>query len=188
MSDRPSPELFSRTTILIAVGLAAALAVGVIVVGKLLDTGDPAATPPPSTTTTAPPRTGPLALVPVEAPDAGSAACTTLIGALPRSLTSGSSSLRRLVLADPAPPATMAWAGDRGEPVVLRCGLPRPPELTPTAQVREVSGVNWLPLLGNGASTWYLVDREVYVALTVPGDVSTGPLQEISETIAAALR
>jgi hypothetical protein len=47
--------------------------------------------------------------------------------------------------------------------------------------------VGWLVLTGDGASTWYTADREVFVALTVPADAGTGPLQRISETIAATL-
>jgi Protein of unknown function (DUF3515) len=183
VSEPSSPDLFSRTTIGIAVGLAVALIAGVIVIGQLL--GSDPGTPPAAPTTA--PRTGPLALVPVEAPDAGSPACGTLLGALPAELTSGPATLRRLPLAEPAPPATTAWGGDRGEPVVLRCGLPRPPELTATAQLREVSGVSWLPVAGPGATTWYTVGREVYVALTVPEGVSTGPLQEVSETVGRTL-
>jgi hypothetical protein len=174
------PQPFSRTTVGIAVGLAVALIVGVIVAGQLLDSGpgEPAATP----TTPAAPRTGPLALVPVDAPDAGTPACATLLGALPTDLTSGSRTLRRLPLAEPAPPATMGW-GDGGDPVVLRCGLARPPELTPDAQLRQISGVRWLPVPGHGATTWYLVDLPVYAALTIPSDLGTGPLQEISEAV-----
>jgi hypothetical protein len=71
--------------------------------------------------------------------------------------------------------------------VVLRCGLARPPELTATSELRLISGVNWLPVPGDGASTWYLVDKRVFVALTVPGTAGTGPLQQISETVSKAL-
>ncbi|HEV2779623.1 MAG TPA: DUF3515 domain-containing protein [Actinophytocola sp.] len=185
MSDRSSPEPLSRRTIGVAVGLALALAVGVIVISRLV--GDAPVPAPPPTTTTSAPRTGPLALVPVDAPDANSPACAALLGRLPARLSSGSRTLGRLPLAEPAPPATVAW-GDGGEPVVLRCGLPRPPELTPTAQLRDISGVSWLPVQGDGATTWYVVDRTAYVALTVPGDAGTGPLQEISETVRGKLQ
>ncbi len=170
--------MYSRTTVGIAVGLAALLVVGVIVLSRFFDTGS-TATP---TTTSAPPRTGPVALVPVDAPDAGSPGCATLVAALPAALTSGGSHLNRLPLAAPAPPATAAW-GDAGDPVVLRCGLARPPELTETSGLREISGVRWLPVSADGRSTWYVVDRGVFVALTVPGNAGTGPIQEISETV-----
>ena len=173
--------MYSRTAVAIAVGLAALLAVGVIVASKIVDSGAPPPAAAP-TTTSAAPRTGPLALVPVDAPDAGSPGCATLVTTLPLSLTSGNSRLGRLSLAQPAPPASVAW-GDADDPVVLRCGLPRPPELTETSALREISGVKWLPLTTDGRSTWYVVDRDVFVALTVPGNVGTGPIQEISETV-----
>ncbi|HEU5469043.1 MAG TPA: DUF3515 domain-containing protein [Actinophytocola sp.] len=162
--------MLSRTALGVSVGLAGLLVVGVIVLGKLVGSaGDPES---------------PVALVSVDAPQAGSAACATLIGALPAELTSGSAVLHRLPLASPAPPATMAWGtGGSAEPVVLRCGLNRPPELTPTAQLREISGVRWLPVPGARATTWYLADRAVFVALTVPDGAGTGVLQGVSETV-----
>jgi hypothetical protein len=131
------------------------------------------------------PSAGPLPLVPVPAPAAGSPPCTTLLGAVPTELTSNGVQLKVRSLADPAPPATIAW-GDQ-DPLVLRCGLDRPPELTPTAALRRVNGVQWLQVPGEGASTWYVVDREVYSALTVPDSAGTGPLQQISDTVAAKL-
>jgi hypothetical protein len=66
---------------------------------------------------------------------------------------------------------------------VLRCGLARPGELTPTSALREISGVRWLPVEGAVATTWYVVDRPVYVALTVPAGSGTGPLQDVSTTV-----
>jgi hypothetical protein len=131
------------------------------------------------------PSAGPLPLVPVPAPTAGSPACKTLLGAVPTELTSNGKQLPVRALAEPAPPATVAWGEE--DPLVLRCGLGRPPELTPTAALRLVNGVQWLQVPGEGASTWYVVDREVYSALTVPDSAGTGPLQQISDTVAAKL-
>ena len=182
--------MYSRRTVGIAVGLAVLLIVGVIVLSKVFDTGGTGAGPTTPTTSSTPttpaPRTGPVALVPVDAPDAGSPSCANLIAALPATLTNAGAVLGRLPLAEPAPPASAAW-GDHGDPVVLRCGLARPPELTPTSELRAISGVSWLPVAGANASTWYVVDRSVIVALTVPGNAGTGPLQEISETVGKAL-
>jgi hypothetical protein len=169
----------------LAAGIAAVLVVGVIVASRVLGgTGDGEAAP---ATTRQPVRTGPFALAGVEAPDADAPECTRLVGSLPATLPSKGEELARLTLAEPAPPAAAAWAGKRGEPVVLRCGLPKPAEYGPTAQLREVSKVNWLPVDGEGASTWYTVDRPVYVALTIPDDAGTGVVQEMSETIAKVL-
>jgi hypothetical protein len=164
-----------RLLIIIAAVVAVGFAVGVSVFGLALNTGtDTQAT------------SGPLPLVPVPAPQAGSPQCAALIGALPAGLTSNGTKLTTRQIAAPAPPATVAWGG--AKPVVLRCGLDKPPELTPTAQLRIINGVQWLQVPGEGAATWYVVDREVYTALTVPNSAGTGPLQEISDTIAATLK
>ena len=39
-------------------------------------------------------------------------------------------------------------------PVILRCGIPTPQELTCAAVIQEVDGVAWLPLVGTGATTY----------------------------------
>lgn len=161
------------------------LLLGVIIVSQLMGddtTGDQAG---PVSQPARP--TGPLALVAVDAPDAGTPTCANLANALPGELPSKDSKMTRLALAEPAPQAAAAWAGDRGEPVVLRCGLPKPTELQPTAQLRLISEVNWLPVEGDGATTWYTVDRPVYVAVTIPEDAGTGVIQELSETVAKAV-
>jgi uncharacterized protein DUF3515 len=177
-------DLFSRRAVRIAVGLAGLLVVGVVVAANLVGSG--AETPAGPTPTPSTPNTGPVPLVPVDAPDAGAPACANVINALPADLTSGSSTLHRLPIAEPAPPATMAW-GDADTPVVLRCGLSKPPELTPTSELREISGVSWLPIPGDRATTWYLAKRAVYVALTVPAGAGTGVLQGVSETVGRTL-
>ena len=184
MSDKPDQPL-SRVTLGVAVGLAVVLVLGVIVASVVLggDSDEQAAAP----TTTAPPRTGPFALGGVDAPAAGSPACLGLVDALPKELPDKGGTLERLPLAEPAPQGAAAWAGKRGEPVVLRCGLGKPAELAPTARLRAVSKLNWLPIDGDGATTWYTVDRTVYIALTVPDGTGTGTIQEMSETIAAAV-
>ncbi|WP_309235835.1 DUF3515 domain-containing protein [Amycolatopsis sp. SID8362] len=161
------PRLVLVTAAALAVALAVAVAVFALTQRSSSDTA------------------GPLPLVPVPAPAAGSPGCTTLLAAVPTELTSNGTSLKVRTLADPAPPATVAWGTD--DPLVLRCGLNRPPELTPTAALRLVNKVQWLQVPGEGASTWYVVDREVYAALTVPDSAGTGPLQQISDTIAAKL-
>ena len=177
MSELP----LSRVTLFVAAGLAAVLVVGVIIASQVLGAGDTEQATP----TTVPPRpTGPLALVAVDAPAAATPACASLTNALPAKLPSKDNELTRLALAEPAPQAAAAWAGDRGEPVVLRCGLDKPAELQPTSSLRLISKVNWLPIEGDGATTWYTVDRPVYIALTIPDDAGTGVVQEMSETIA----
>ncbi|PRX48314.1 uncharacterized protein DUF3515 [Prauserella shujinwangii] len=163
-----------RSLLVVAAALAVALAVVVAVLGL---TAGPEDSPGSDG--------GPLALVAVPAPQSDTPHCDRLVEAVPQALESSGERLQRRELAEPAPPATVAWGGER--PVVLRCGLDRPPELTRTASLREVNDVRWLPVPGEGTATWYVVDREVYVALTVPDGTGTGPLQAVSDTVSATL-
>jgi hypothetical protein len=98
-------------------------------------------------------------------------------------LVSDGATLPRRELAAPAPDGALAWGDAQHEPVVLRCGLDRPGDLTPTSELRVISDVHWLEVSDGGSATWYVVDRPVYVALTVPSDAGTGPLQDVSTTI-----
>ncbi|WP_436501518.1 DUF3515 domain-containing protein [Actinokineospora sp. HUAS TT18] len=182
MSVSPPRTGPSRATVVAAVVLVGLLAVGVVVASRFLPDE-----PAPAPTTTAAPRTGPVGLVPVDAPDSGSPHCVTLLGALPGSLTSGSATLAKLPLAEPAPVGALAYGDRVGDPVVLRCGLGKPPELEATSALREVSGVKWLPVDGPDSQTWFVVDRPVYIALTLPKGVGTGPLQTVSEVVGSAL-
>jgi hypothetical protein len=74
---------------------------------------------------------------------------------------------------------------------VLRCGLPRPAELTPTSALLEVNGVRWLELddgLPDPVQVSYIaVDRPVYVALTTPVAAGSAPLQEVSDVVRTTL-
>ncbi|QFZ22820.1 DUF3515 domain-containing protein [Saccharothrix syringae] len=179
MAQEPEPaSLLPRPLLAVALGLPALLAAGVAAVGLFFGAGgkdDPA---DPSAG-----RSGPVALVPVPAPRAESAECGALLSALPMQLVSNGVTLPRRELASPAPAGAVAWGDATHEPVVLRCGLERPGELSPTSELRDVSDVTWLVVGGTGAATWFVVDRPVYVALTVPSDAGTGPLQDISTTV-----
>jgi hypothetical protein len=164
-----------RLLIVVAAAVAAALVVAVGVFGVVSRGAD-------ESTEAA---TGPLPLVPVPAAEAGSAECASLLEAVPAELLSAGETLRERELAEPAPAATVAWG--ETEPVVLRCGLDRPPELTRTSQLRVINGVKWLQVPGPATATWYVVDRPVYIALTVPDSAGTGPLQQISDTVSTTL-
>lgn len=172
--------------LIVSLVLGVALLVGVAVAGIVVGPGGGAAAPP--ATSSAPPAanpTGPVLLVPVDAPRAGSPECAALLRKLPATLANGRSPLPARRLAQPAPPATAAWG--HGQPVVLRCGIERPPELTPTSELLDVNGVQWLRVSADGLTTWYAVDRPVVVALTLPGGVGTGPIQDVSDSIVATL-
>lgn len=131
----------------------------------------------------------PVALGPVDSPDAGNAQCTSLLVALPENLGDYTSA----ELADPAPVGVRAWvsAEENAEPVVLRCGLPRPIGFDVAAPLQVIDGVQWFEVSGDDdgidASTWFVVDRGVYIALTIPGDSGPTPLQDASSAVSDAL-
>jgi hypothetical protein len=170
---RPSPP------VVIAIALPVLLAVAVAalgIVGRMRGVGEPPA-----------PETGPLAVAPVDAPDATGPDCTALLAALPTELAGLPP--RPIDKADQLP-GVRAWAA-APRPVVLRCGLPRPAELTPSSALLEVNGVQWLQLtdgLPEPVQVSYIaVDRPVYVALTMPVDAGSGPLQEVSDAVRTRL-
>ncbi|WP_432421112.1 DUF3515 domain-containing protein [Nocardia cyriacigeorgica] len=128
----------------------------------------------------------PLILGSVPAPAHDSAACTTLLPALPADL----GDFTKSTLVEPAPPATRAWQRpEGGEPIVLRCGLDRPLEFNRASPIQMVNEVQWfeIPDPDADASTWFAVDRGTYIALTVPGGSGPTPLQAVSDTITANL-
>jgi hypothetical protein len=127
----------------------------------------------------------PLALAPVPAPAASSPDCTRLLAGLPQTLDGGElGALPRRRLVAPAPAGAAAW----GEPpVVMRCGLDRPAQLSPSSGLLSVSGVEFLQIPSPGASTWVAVDRPVYVVVALPPTSGSGPLQQIAKAIASTL-
>jgi Protein of unknown function (DUF3515) len=134
-----------------------------------------------------PPETGPLAVAPVDSPDATGPECAALLAALPAELDGPDGPLPPRPIAEAGSlPGVRAWAA-APRPVVLRCGLPRPAELTPTSALLEVNGVRWLQLddgLPQPVQVSYIaVDRPVYVALTTPVDAGSAPLQQLSDVI-----
>ena len=168
---RPSPS------VAIAVALPLLLAVvvaGIGIAARLRGPDAPA------------PDTGPLAVATVDAPGATSPSCTALLAGLDGDLPAGTTTLPRRPLAAPAPAAVRAWAAAPA-PVVLRCGLPRPAELTPTSELLEVNGVRWLALTDGAFVTSVAVDRAVYVALTTPVGIGSGPLQAVSDVVRTTL-
>lgn len=133
---------------------------------------------------------GPLAVPPIDAPAAGGPQCAAVVRALPTQLHADDRTLDARPLTQPAPPGTRAWAAP-GRPIVLRCGLPRPSELTPTSELLVVDRVQWLRL-DDGIPdpvvvTYVTVDRPVYVAVTLPVALGPAPVQEISDVLRTTL-
>jgi len=174
----------------VALPLLLAVAVAAIAVTARVRGVDGAAAGSGQSTSDAAPDSAPLAVVPVDAPDAGGPQCSALLAALPPTLPADGGSLAPRALADPAPAGTRAWAAVP-RPVVLRCGLTRPAELTPSSPLLEVNGVSWLQL-DDGVPdpamlSWVAVDRPVYVVVTAPTEAGSGPLQAVADAVRATL-
>jgi hypothetical protein len=123
-----------------------------------------------------------VAIASVPAPKADSTECRELLDALPDRL----GDYQRVPAADPAPAGAAAWRAD-AEAVILRCGLDRPAEFDVGSPLQVVDAVQWFQLADQGRSTWFAVDRPVYVVLTLPDGSGPTPIQEISEVIAKSL-
>lgn len=180
-----APPARSRMSlpVVIAIALPLLLAVAVAAISITVHARGDGGPPPPDT--------GPYAAVPVEAPDAAGPECGALLAALPPELSGAGGNLQARPLAEPVQPGVRAWAA-APQPVVLRCGLPRPVELTPSSALLEINGVRWLQL-DDGVPdpdqvTYVAVDRPVYVVLTTPVDAGSGPLQQVSDVVRGALQ
>ncbi|MDD7964406.1 DUF3515 domain-containing protein [Actinomycetospora lemnae] len=126
----------------------------------------------------------------VPTPAAASADCSRLLSGLPGEMATEQGMLARRVLADPVPPATVAWGGEEGAaPVVLRCGLPRPAAMTAGGSMTVVNGVDWVEVDDGvpGSATWVTTDRAVYVGVTVPDGIGTAPIQDVSRGVKISL-
>ena len=146
----------------------------------LRSASSPSPTPSP-TRSVAAPRTA-LPTVRVAAPPASAAAarsCPAFLATLPLTLTD----LAARPVDSPSP-YVAAW----GEPpVLLRCGVPRPPGFVVGAQTIVVNGVAWYPEPHGARTVWTAVDRPVYVEVTVPTGYASGPVAELSTGLARTL-
>jgi hypothetical protein len=149
--------------------LIAALVLAVGVVGVVL-----------AIAATRQPKLQPLAIPTVPAPHAQDLPCRTLLAALPQRL----GDYQRAPIASPAPAGTAGWRTTSDtDPVVLRCGLDRPTDFVVGSPIQLVDRVQWFEVRQDDRSTWYTVDRPVYVALTLPSGSGPTPIQQLSEQI-----
>jgi Protein of unknown function (DUF3515) len=125
-------------------------------------------------------HTAPVVVAAVPAPHADDAACHQLVDALPQRL----GDYGRAALVQPAPAGTAAWQpAVQGDPVILRCGLDRPADFVVGSPIQQVDRVQWFHVSQDQRSTWYAVDRPVYLALTLPPGSGPTPIQQLSELI-----
>ncbi|QNG19253.1 DUF3515 domain-containing protein [Rhodococcus triatomae] len=167
-----SPPRRHPAVIATATALPVALVIGLIVAAVLANRD---------------PDLGPVALGTVPAPQADSPECTAVIDSLPDEV----GDFRRAELVDPAPDAAAAWQREDSEPIVLRCGLDRPLEFDQASPLQVVDGVQWFEVSGAAqgieASSWFAVDRGVYVGVTIPGGAGPTPIQELSSVVQRSL-
>ena len=109
--------------------------------------------------------------------------CARVISALPLRLAG--QDLRRTE-STPASASIVAW----GDPaIVLRCGVGRPAGLRPGSSrfVVGVNGVQFLPDKQADGTRFTVVDRAVYLDVTVPSSYPQPPLGPIADAITTVL-
>jgi hypothetical protein len=157
-----------RALLIAAIGVAVAAIVAVLVIAAVRQL---------------PQQLQPIPIVPVPAPESRSPHCAALMAALPDRL----GDYRRAVV-DTTDTGIAAWqTSPDADPVILRCGLDRPAEFVVGAPLQVVEPVQWFELTDADRSTWFAVDRPVYIALTLPSGSGPTPIQEISEAISQTM-
>ncbi|MBB4853571.1 hypothetical protein HNP40_000937 [Mycobacteroides chelonae] len=127
----------------------------------------------------------PMAVTNILAPQANLQLCLDMAKAYPVGMAGD---WKRVEIVEPTPPAAAAWRRGK-DSVVARCGVDRPAEFAVGTSVEQINGVQWFRITDAaiGVSTWYVVDRGVYIALTMPDGAGSEPLTEMSDAIAKAL-
>jgi hypothetical protein len=126
---------------------------------------------------------GDLPVLPVAVPPVtpeAEASCPAVMAALPLELTGEPS---RRVQSESL--FAYAW----GEPpVVLVCGVDRPPGYVAGVSAIQINGVQWYVDTHDPDTTvWTTVDRPVYVQVRLPAAVDSAPVTALSTPIGAAL-
>ncbi len=83
-------------------------------------------------------------------------------------------------------PGTRAAAW--GDPAItLRCGVAKPPTLTPSSQCFAVNGVDWYAEEGQGGYLFTTIGRPVFIEVTVPSEYApeANALVDVAHTVDA---
>jgi hypothetical protein len=109
--------------------------------------------------------------------------CANVISALPLRLAG--LDLRRTA-SNPPSSSIVAWGQP---PIVLRCGVARPADLNPalSAELFEVDSVLVLPHKTSSATTFTVIDRSVYLDVSVPSSYRQPPLGPIMDAVRKVL-
>jgi hypothetical protein len=163
---------------LVVTAVVLPVVVAVVVLTRVLGDGSSAEVAEPSA-----PQRADLPTLPVDVPPVTAAAeadCPGLMERLPLDLLDDPS--RRV---DSDSPFAYAW----GEPpVVLVCGVDRPPGWVVGVAAIQINGVQWYVDTDDPETTvWTTVDRPVYVEVRVPASVDSAPVTALTTPISQAL-
>lgn len=113
-----------------------------------------------------------VAMGPVDAPDADSAACSGVVDALP----GRTGDYRSVDVTDPAPAGAAAYRDSGGTELTVRCGVSAPAQYTAVSDTVDHGGTAWLRIddatPGSDLETWYALGGSPVVAVT--GSVDAG--------------
>ncbi|MGP9724750.1 DUF3515 domain-containing protein [Corynebacterium sp. AOP40-9SA-29] len=127
----------------------------------------------------------PVAMGPVDAPDADSAVCADITDDLPDRI----GDYRDVGVADPAPDGAAGYRDSGGTELSLRCGVSVPAQYTELSSTEESGGEQWLPIAdatqGSALTTWYSVGHSPVVAVTTDGRLTAGDLSGVGESISS---
>lgn len=126
----------------------------------------------------------PVAMGPVDAPEASSQVCADFVAALPRDLDR----FRSVEVRDPAPDGAAAYRDSSGAELSVRCGVNVPDQYTVLSPVFTSGDARWTAVSdatpGSDLRTWYAVGGSPAVAVTASSDVGSA-LEGVGSTISS---
>ena len=126
----------------------------------------------------------PVAMGPVDAPEASSQVCADFVAALPRDLDR----FRSVEVRDPAPDGVAAYRDSSGAELSVRCGVNVPDQYTVLSPVFTSGDAHWTAVSdatpGSDLQTWYAVGGSPAVAVTASSDVGSA-LEGVGSTLSS---
>ncbi|WP_035009952.1 DUF3515 domain-containing protein [Corynebacterium jeikeium] len=126
----------------------------------------------------------PVAMGPVDAPEASSQVCADFVAALPRDLDR----FRSVEVRDPAPEGVAAFRDSSGAELTVRCGVNVPDQYTVLSPVFTSGDARWTAVSdatpGSDLRTWYAVGGSPAVAVTASSDVGSA-LEGVGSTLSS---
>ena len=126
----------------------------------------------------------PVAMGPVDAPEASSQVCADFVAALPRDLDR----FRSVEVRDPAPEGVAAFRDSSGAELTVRCGVNVPDQYTVLSPVFASGDARWTAVSdatpGSDLRTWYAVGGSPAVAVTASSDVGSA-LEGVGSTLSS---